>query len=145
MNYLVIIAAASLEKILRGEKTIESRFSINRSPARNCEAGDRLYLKAKGGDILAVCEVEYVEQFEFALPYELLALEPRFWQRVHGEHRNMRYWLDAVKRGVRFAVFVHIVNVQALTVPASALPKNLPYASAWMRFEPPAASAQSQP
>jgi hypothetical protein len=40
---------------------------------------------------------------------------------------------------VRYAVFIHLTNVKVRVIPASDLPRNLPYASAWITpFEPPA-------
>src|SRR5437773_228527 len=51
-NHLVILRPPYLDMILSGEKTVESRLSLQRHPAATrCLPGDRLYLKRTGGGI----------------------------------------------------------------------------------------------
>lgn len=138
MNHLAIIRRNSLDKILDGTKTVESRFSKQLPPAWKCEPGDIIYFKETGGDIRCIALVGKVEKHHLDAPYELLSLEPSRWQAVHGRRRNQQYWFDASRRGVRYAVFATLEIIERIHIPASLLPKNLPYASAWItNFDPP--------
>jgi len=130
--HLVILRPVPLDKILAGQKTIESRFGKHRPPAWKCEAGDFLFLKRTGGDIDAIATVERVDKFHVKAPFLLLDLEPQYRDGVHGPKRNLPYWLDAVNRECVYAVFAHLRDVLPVHIPASALPRNLPYQSAWM-------------
>ena len=56
--HLAIFAAPVLDEVLRGEKRVDSRFSVRRSaPFRKVEPGDVILLKAAGGPVLGVCVV----------------------------------------------------------------------------------------
>jgi len=137
-THLAIIKPKSLAKILAGSKTIESRFAIHRPPAWQTEAGDAIYFKVTGGDILCQAIVTAVDRYHLAFPGDLLYLEPKYWRGVHGSSRNIAYWSSAINRGVQYAVFVHLAEVTQLLIPASTLDKRLPYASAWiLNFIPP--------
>jgi|SRR3989344_4353887 len=53
-----------INKILSGEKKIESRWLKNKSaPWGKVKAGDRVYFKDSGGPVRVAAEVEKVEQF----------------------------------------------------------------------------------
>lgn len=54
-----------IEKILNGEKTIESRWLKNKSaPWLKVFAGDEIYFKKTGGSVIALAEVEKVEYID---------------------------------------------------------------------------------
>jgi|SRR3989344_1305660 len=54
-----------INKILSGEKKIESRWLKNKSaPWGKVKAGDRVYFKDSGGPVRVAAEVEKVMQFE---------------------------------------------------------------------------------
>lgn len=56
-----------IEKILSGEKKIESRWSKNEiAPWNKIWSGDTVYFKNSGGLVVAKAEVEKVKQFEKA-------------------------------------------------------------------------------
>ena len=142
MNHLVILRPGPMEKILQGTKTIESRFGINRPPAWQCTEGDTLYLKVTGGNILATARARQIERYDELDAVTLYALESRYRDGVHGGVRNLDYWLDGMRRGVRYAVFIHLEDLRECLIPASQLPATLPYASAWIaRFQPPHAAS----
>ena len=54
-----------IDKILSGEKEVESRWSKNKiAPWDKVKIGDTVYFKNSGGAVIAVAEVEKVRQFE---------------------------------------------------------------------------------
>ena len=66
MNYhLAILAKGWIELILDGKKTIESRFSQNRSaPFGKVDEGDIVYMKESAGPVKGMFRVAEVETFE---------------------------------------------------------------------------------
>jgi len=139
MNILALLYKKYAQRIISGDKTIESRFGKRRPLAWKCKAGDVLYIKETGGDIVAKATVAKVERYALDNPEQLLELEGLYWEEVHGaSHRETAYWQSAAQRGVKYAVFVYLDNVEQIAISKSLLPKNLAYASAWIRnFKPP--------
>ena len=65
MNHLAIFKGGGAEKILGGEKTIESRFSKNRiAPFGVISSGDLVYIKPSGKDIIGQFRVKKVIFFD---------------------------------------------------------------------------------
>lgn len=58
MEHLAIMKKGYIEKILSGEKKIESRFSMNRAtPYHKISIGDQVYMQEVGKEVTAVFEV----------------------------------------------------------------------------------------
>lgn len=132
MNNIAVVAPETLAKILRGEKTVESRLARNRPVAWSVQAGELIYFKPKGGDIGAVALAEAVHRFDGLDLIRLMELEREWWPRVHGETRNLAYWLG--KRYSRYAVLIELACVERVHIPTRSLPPRLPWASAWIRI-----------
>ncbi|OGD65970.1 hypothetical protein A3F08_00630 [Candidatus Berkelbacteria bacterium RIFCSPHIGHO2_12_FULL_36_9] len=65
MKHLAIFVGDAIEKILKGEKTIEGRFNIDKIlPYNKIQKGDEVLLKQSGRDIIGVIEVENVLFYE---------------------------------------------------------------------------------
>lgn len=65
MRHLAIFVGDAIEKILRGEKTVEGRFSESRIPPFGLvQRGDEILLKNAGGPILGRVIVDNVLYFE---------------------------------------------------------------------------------
>ncbi len=65
--HLAIMVEPYLTRILKGEKTIESRFSTNRiTPFKKVYEGEIILLKKSGGPIVALFEAGVVHSFEFS-------------------------------------------------------------------------------
>lgn len=72
--HVAVMHEPFLTLLLKGQKTIESRFSVNRvSPYGNVRAGDVLALKAQSGPIVGLALVEHVAFYE---------LEPNMWREL---------------------------------------------------------------
>ena len=94
MKHLAIFDKGDvIEKILRGEKIIDGRFSRKKTlPYENIKKGDEILLKESGGPIVGKAEVDNVLFFDHLAPdlmgklrkeYEKdLAMEESFWKTV---------------------------------------------------------------
>jgi hypothetical protein len=115
--HLAVLIEPYLSKLLRGEKTVESRFSRRRiAPYEEARAGDVVLLKQSGGPIVALAEVAEVEFFrlepatmeairrEYAMA--LRATDPTFWE---------------ARKAARYATLLRLVSVCPL--PSLRYPK----------------------
>lgn len=80
MEHIAILSHKTvLEKILAGQKTIETRFSRLKSlPFGQVQAGDVIYFKLSGGLVLARAVVARVEEFDDLTPSRIQELARRY-------------------------------------------------------------------
>ncbi len=65
MRHLAIFIGDAIDKILRGEKTVEVRFSISKiSPYEYVMKDDEIYLKQSGGLVIGKAKVDNVLYYE---------------------------------------------------------------------------------
>ncbi len=65
MIHIAILKKEMLDKILRGEKTVESRWYKNKyTPYNKIKKGDLIYFKYTGGFVVAKANVLDVKQFD---------------------------------------------------------------------------------
>lgn len=138
MNHLVLLRPPYLDMLLSGEKTVESRLSRRRHPAASrCAVGDTLYLKRAGGDIEGRARVRQIDAYEGLDPAGLRALAEIWSGRVAAVEPED--WYQRMKQDARHALFFTLDTVERLHIPAAALPRQLPWASAWITGQPDAA------
>jgi ASC-1-like (ASCH) protein len=120
MDHLAIMSSKTdfLERILNGEKTIESRwYSTRRSPWDKVNAGDTIYFKLSGKPVSAKAKVINVAQYFDLEPdhvkqllekYESeLGLNGRvswFWQQVKFKKYVILMWLEDVEKVEPFEI-----------------------------------------
>lgn len=64
MKHIAILREPFFSMVLRGEKTIESRWAMNKcAPYNKVKAGDTIYLKRTVGPVTAVTTAKEVKQF----------------------------------------------------------------------------------
>jgi ASC-1-like (ASCH) protein len=102
-GHLAILTQIYLNKIIFGEKTIESRFSRYKiAPYRKIKAGDIVFLKRCAGEILAIASVDRSDFFALSsskdvikimeLYYKELALEDTFKnQKITSKYATLIY------------------------------------------------------
>jgi hypothetical protein len=135
VNHLVILRPPYLDMILSGEKTVESRLSKRRHPAATrCAPGDILYLKRTGGDIEGRARVARVDAYQDLDAAGLRALAAEWAGRVAAAAPDD--WYQQMKRDARHALFITLTDVERVSIPAAALPRRLPWASAWITGQP---------
>jgi hypothetical protein len=89
--HLGVFVEPYLQFILDGKKSLESRFSVRRTPPfRTVREGDVLLLKEAGGPILGICQLGTVWSYELdpesfselrlEFSAALCAQDPAFWE-----------------------------------------------------------------
>jgi ASC-1-like (ASCH) protein len=108
--HLAVLKEPYLQFILRGEKTVESRFSNRRcAPYRKVAKGDVLILKRQSGPILGLCRVSHIWFY---------TLDVKSWQTIRKEFtaallaEDPNFWQD--RESASFATLMSIENVQSL-------------------------------
>ena len=135
INHLVILRPPYLDMILSGEKTVESRLSRRRHPAATrCAPGDILYLKGTGGDIEGRATVLRIDAYEGLTREGLRALAETWAGRVAATERDD--WYQRMKQDATHALFFTLGDVVRIHIPRAALPRSLPWASAWIVGQP---------
>src|SRR5215211_5664822 len=135
INHLVILRPPYLDMILSGEKTVESRLSRRRHPAATrCRPGDVLYLKRTGGDIEGRARVARVDIYAGLDADGLRALAEEWAGRVAACEPDD--WYQRMKQDATHALFFTLAEVERIHIPRAALPRSLPWASAWIIGQP---------
>jgi hypothetical protein len=107
--HLAVFVEPYLEYLLEGRKTIESRFSINRTaPFQQVQVGDLIVLKRTAGPVCAVCRVANVWFYR---------LDPDTWPEItqHAEALCMdssSFWQK--KSSASFATLMEVQDVHRL-------------------------------
>lgn len=118
--HVAILKRPYLELILRGRKTIESRLTTTAQPPfGRIAAGERLFFKVSAGPFMATALAGRVEQFSDLNVSRMHALYRQFNAGVCGE---AAYW--QFKKHSRYAVFVHLREVQPIDVGPTYEPNN---------------------
>lgn len=112
--HLAVMRAPYLQLLLNGDKTIESRFSVNRiAPFEDVSTGDVLALKQQSGPVVGLCVVEHAAFYELDPPTwrllrdqfarSLCAEDDDFWAaREHARYATLMtvvhaHWIDPVR------------------------------------------------
>ncbi len=108
--HLAILVEPYLSYILDGQKTVESRFSVNGcAPYRRVQKGDIIILKRAGGPVVGLCEVAQFWDY---------ALEPHSWQEIRQQFtralcaQDPEFWND--RQAAAFATLIRITHVTEL-------------------------------
>lgn len=113
MKHLAIFIGDSIEKILKGEKTIEGRFTIDKIPPYGMiKKDDEIFLKQSGGNILGRVEVDNVLFYE--------NLDGESLGKLRKEYNNEMcaddiFWKN--KSGTRYATIIFLKNPQRFLAP----------------------------
>lgn len=108
MKHIVILRQPFLDMILSGEKTIESRWSINKiAPYKKVNVGDDLLLKLTGNPVTATAKVKAVKFYELTpqiveeikIKYGKQVRTDKFkdWQSTLNKKYCTLIWLEDIK------------------------------------------------
>lgn len=104
MEHLAIMKKGYIEKILSGEKKIESRFSKNQiAPFNKICAGDKVYMKVAGKEVTAMYEVEKVLSFENLSIADIKSIYNLYGKDICAE---LEYW--ELKKHSKYATLIYI-------------------------------------
>lgn len=86
MEHLAIMDKDTINKILNGTKTIESRFSKNKiSPYHKVKVGDIVYLKEGGKEIIACFIVDKVIYFDNLNKDKVLEIKAKYGKEINAD------------------------------------------------------------
>lgn len=111
MKHLAVVRQPFYDLILSGEKTIESRWSLNRcAPYQKVEAGDMIFFKLPGKSITATAQVEKVKFFE---------LSPQLADKIKNEYGSQiaidkfQNWEECRKK--KFLTLIWLRDVKTIS------------------------------
>jgi ASC-1-like (ASCH) protein len=108
--HLAVMVEPYLSLVLEGEKTIESRYSINMIPPFNkVRKGDIVILKKSGGDVEAVFEAGEIRCFYLNCKQDLLSIKEKYNDRLLIDDE---FWEE--KRDAKYATLVDIDSLLPL-------------------------------
>ncbi len=124
-THLAVLYREYIDRILAGEKTIESRLSMNRvAPYGKIEPGHTIYFKQSGGPIRAIATAGRIETFTDLTPERIDEIRKEFNHGITGDDEA---W--AKKRHRRYGTLIWLDNVR----PTSEGPVVGPlYGAAWV-------------
>jgi len=109
-NHLVILKKPYIDAILDGRKTVESRFYKTRQFwLWRVAPGDKLFLKASSGPVMATASVASVKHFDNLTSPHLAELKKQHNQHVLGDDQ---YWQN--KKDSRFGILVWLKDVKPI-------------------------------
>lgn len=109
MQHIAILRQPFFNMVLSGEKTIESRWSMNKTaPYNKVSVGDEILLKETGKDVTATAKVKEVKYFELTpqlvedirIKYGKAIGTDKFedWQTTLYKKYCTLIWLEDVKK-----------------------------------------------
>ena len=111
MKHIVILKQKYFDMILSGEKTIESRFSLNKSaPYGKVSIGDELLLKVTGGCVTATAKVKAVEYYEDLYPERINKIRVKYGKQIGST--KMSDWMDTMTKN--FCTLIWIEDVKEI-------------------------------
>jgi ASC-1-like (ASCH) protein len=102
------------EKILSGEKKIESRWYINRSnPWNNINSGDIVYFKNSGEPITIKATVFRVLQFDNLTPAKVKSILIAYGSSIGIDKKDIDIYFDNFKNK-NYCILIFLSNVKAV-------------------------------
>jgi len=109
MKHIAILRQPFFDMVINGEKTIESRWSMNKiAPYGKVNIGDEILLKETGKDVTARCVVkdvkyyqlipELVEEIRIKYGKEIGTDKFKDWQSTLKKKYCTLIWLEKVKK-----------------------------------------------
>jgi ASC-1-like (ASCH) protein len=111
MNYhLAILKRPYIDAILAGRKTIESRlYRTKHKWLAQVGTGDKLFLKASSGPVMAIATVVALKHFENLTARRVAEMQKQYNQHICGDEQ---YWQD--KMNSRFGVLLWLKDAQQI-------------------------------
>jgi len=110
--HLAVFTEPFLTLVIKGEKSIESRFSKSRiSPFGKVSKGDVVVVKESGGYVTAVFVVGDVKYYTFLNPERIAEIESNYGQFIGTRHDN-HFW--ETRSSAHFATIMEIRSLRRL-------------------------------
>jgi ASC-1-like (ASCH) protein len=109
-HHLAILKKPYLDAILTGKKTIESRLYQTRQKwLTQVSAGDKIFLKASSGPVMATAIVYKVKCFENLTAGQIAQMQKQYNQQILGDEQ---YWRE--KMSSRCGILVWLKDVRPI-------------------------------
>ena len=120
-----------IEKILSGEKKIESRwYQTKRAPWDKVGSGDTVYFKNSGEQIMASAKISKVLQFKFGNEKEVEMVVNKYGKEICLIDNDVKNW----KQKPKYAILMYLEAARKVS-PFKVNKKGFGCACAWMSFE----------
>jgi ASC-1-like (ASCH) protein len=107
-NHLAILKKQYLDAILARRKTIESRLYQTRQKwLSQVSAGDKIFLKASSGPVMATATVNKVKYYENLTESQILEMQKQYNQQILGDEQ---YWQEKINS--KFGILVWLKDVR---------------------------------
>ena len=136
MDHVAILSKGKkrlLDKIVKGEKTIESRWYVNKvAPWEKINSGDRVFFKETGEKVTAVTTVAKVLQFENLNPVSIANILQRYGKEIGFDNNNQGHveWQNDLK-SKNYCILIFLKDVKK-TEPFEINKKGFGVSSAWL-------------
>jgi hypothetical protein len=108
--HLAVFTEPVLSKLLNGEKTIESRFSINKvTPFGKVHKGDIIIVKKSGGPVVAVFIAGSVRKYQNLTVDQIFKFREQFSESL-GMDSDDTFWSD--KANAKYATFINVTRLK---------------------------------
>ena len=109
-HHLAILKKPYLDAILAGRKTIESRlYQTKKKWLSQVSAGDRIFLKASSGPVMATATVDKVKYYENLTAGQISQMQKQHNQQILGDEQ---YWQE--KMISQFGILVWLKDVRPI-------------------------------
>lgn len=134
-KHLAILSKEAIQRIFAGEKTIETRFSVNKIPPFGIiSCGDTVYMKPPGGEIIGRFEVKKVIFFDGWQVKDWEIIKDHFWGQISLGKKDADEDFIKKHNKAKFATLIFIGKVeQFITSPIRVRKKDL---RGWVVLEP---------
>jgi ASC-1-like (ASCH) protein len=120
-----------LEKIASGEKTIESRWYVNRiSPWNKIKKGETVWFKNSGERVILKAKVEKVIQFANLTPGKTLEILKKYGKEIGFKENQYKDWVESSSKK-RYCILVFLHNPK-LVKPFNINKAGFGMSSAWI-------------
>lgn len=125
-RHLAIFTPKVITAILSGKKTIDSRFSKNKiAPFLHVTAGDLVYIKAPGEDIIGQFKVKKVLFFDNYQKADFDQLVMEYWSQIGwGDPKEEERFKKEKRDGSKYATLLWITEVEQFIVPPVRISKS---------------------
>lgn len=127
MKHIAILRQPFFDMVLSGEKTIESRWSMNKvAPYNKIKEGDIIYLKETGKAVSAVAKAAKVKQYELS-PNKVEEIRIKYGKEIGTD--KFENWQSTLNK--RYCTLIWLESVEKI----QPIPVRKSYGAGWIVLE----------
>lgn len=111
MKHIAILRQPFFNMVLNGEKTIESRWSMNKiAPYKKVSIGDEILLKLTGQPVTAIAKVKDVKYYELT-PIIVEQIRVKYGKKIGTD--KFEDWQSTLKK--KYCTLIWLENIQTIS------------------------------